>query len=75
MAKNFINAVDTARLLGISMSTLYKMTSANKIPYYRPSGKLLYFKEDEIYQWLEKGRVSSNEEIQGMVELYCRDRG
>lgn len=75
MKKNFINAVDTARILGISMSTLYKMTSANKIPYYRPSGKLLYFKEEEIYQWLEKSRVSSNEEIQGMVELYCRDRG
>lgn len=75
MAKSFINAVDTARILGISMSTLYKMTSANKIPYYRPSGKLLYFKEEEIYQWLERSRVSSNEEIQGMVELYCRDRG
>lgn len=70
--QKILNAVDTARMLGISMSTLYKMTSANKIPYYRPSGKLIYFKEEEIYQWLDKGRVSSEAEIQRAIERYCK---
>lgn len=64
---------EAARMLGISTHTMYKMTSTNKIPFYRPAG-VIYFKVSELEEWIEKSRVSSNEEIQGMVELYCKDR-
>lgn len=74
MNKTFINTAEAAKLLGISKSTLYKMTCKNKIPFYRPAGKLVYFKLEEIQEWMENARVASAREIQGEVERYCRER-
>jgi len=54
--KKYIGIRDVSRLTGISVSTLYKLTASGSIPYYKPSGKLL-FSEDEIVAWIEASRV------------------
>lgn len=48
----FLNSKQAAQLLSISMSALYKMTSKGLIPHYSPTGRLLYFKEDELVEWI-----------------------
>lgn len=70
--KNFINSTQAAKMLGIAKSTLYKMTCANKIPFYRPSGKIILFREDELSDWIMQSRVSSHDEIQRQAERYCK---
>ncbi|WP_417368676.1 helix-turn-helix domain-containing protein [Gelidibacter japonicus] len=52
------------RYCGISPSKMYKHTSANNIPYYKPEGKLIYFKREELDEWLLRNRQSTNEEMQ-----------
>lgn len=52
---------------GLSQSYLYKLTSKMDIPFYRPNGKQLYFKKDEIDTWLLRNRSKTNEEIQKEV--------
>lgn len=45
---------------------LYKLTSKNKIPYYKPRGKILYFKKSEIDAWMLNGKfknIPNNERI------------
>jgi excisionase family DNA binding protein len=51
----FIDIRQVALITGISLSSLYKLTSAGLIPYYKPTGKLL-FKKDEIIEWIESSK-------------------
>lgn len=54
----------------ISKSKMYKHTSANNIPYYKPEGKLIFFKKDELDTWLLRNRQSSNDELQREATKY-----
>lgn len=45
---------EAAMFTGLSKNTLYKLIQADKIKHYRPNGKLVYFRRDELEQWLLK---------------------
>ena len=66
--KNVLTLSDVSTLTGLSKSHLYKLTSAKQIPYYRPSGKSLYFDRKEVEDWLRRGKVESNESINEKAE-------
>lgn len=61
--KEFMTVEEIAQYLGLSKSAIYKITSKREIPHYNPGGKKLYFKRTEVNQWIESGRVASDEEI------------
>lgn len=50
--KEIMTMDDVAIYTGQSKSTIYKLTSSNQIPHYKPTGKLIYFKKSEIDTWL-----------------------
>lgn len=52
-----VYAKEACQIIGKSLSTLYRGIKATNdpIPSYK-RGKLLYFFEDELYAWIEKGR-------------------
>ena len=54
---------------GISKSTLYKFTSTKEIPHFK-RGKRLYFKKDEIDNWLTTHKISSRDEIDKLATEY-----
>lgn len=54
----FIDIKQVAEYTGISPSTIYKLTSSGQIPHYKPTGKLL-FKREEILAWIEESRIES----------------
>jgi|SRR3972149_4609526 len=59
--------------LGISLSYLYKLTSQNKIPHFKPNGKIIYFSKAELDQWIMrnpvKAEVNNTEIIAGYATL------
>ena len=55
---------EAAQYMGIARSSLYKMTSNQTIPFYRPNGKLIFFDKADILTWIRKYRVFSTEEIE-----------
>ena len=67
MEKKFVTAKDAAEMLGITMGYLYKLTHLKKIPYYSPGGKKMFFKESELNEWIERSRVSTNEELESKI--------
>lgn len=69
--KNILTFDEAAKFTGLSKSYLYKLTSANKIPFYRPSGKLLYFQREELETWLLQNRVSTSDELENKAQAYC----
>lgn len=68
--KTILNIEELARYASLSTSHLYKLTSRGDIPHYKPTGKKLYFKKDEIDEWLLRNKKNSHDEIDDMAENY-----
>ena len=48
LSKNVLSFDEASRFLNLSKSYLYKLTSGNLIPHYKPQGKMLYFEKAEL---------------------------
>lgn len=70
MIKTILTLKEVSELTGLSKSTLYKITHQNKIPFYKPNGKNIYFKRDEVEEFLTSKRVSSIDELEREASKY-----
>lgn len=75
-AKSVLTLEEVCLLTGLAKSTVYKMTANRVIPHYHAEGgKHLYFKKDEVEEWLTRNRVSSQtEDEQRAVNEYFTKR-
>lgn len=75
-AKSVLTLDEVCLLTGLAKSTVYKMTANRVIPHYHAEGgKHLYFKKDEVEEWLTRNRVSSQtEDEQRAVNEYFTKR-
>jgi excisionase family DNA binding protein len=55
MCKEMLTSEEAALYLGISQSTLYKMTHNMEIPHSKPRGKAVYFCRQELDEWMRSG--------------------
>ena len=62
VAKEVLNLEEASLFLGISKSSLYKMTHKHELPFYRPNGKLIYFEKAELLKWMRQNRNMSEAE-------------
>ena len=60
----FINLQQAADFLGITRNALYKLTSKKEIPYYKPTGKAIYFLPSDLEEWQSRGRQGSRYEME-----------
>ena len=63
MKKDIMNASEAANYLSMTKGLLYKLTSTHRIPYYKPMGKRIFFKASELDQWVNAGRVPTDQEL------------
>jgi excisionase family DNA binding protein len=73
--KEVLTSEEAARYLGISKSYLYKLTMQQKIPHYKPLGKMCYFNRSELEQWLQSNRIATEDEISQKAQNYCMKKG
>ncbi len=66
---------EAARYLDVSKSHLYKLTSANKIPHYKPQGKRVYFTTAELDTWLLRNPVKTSDKIEQEANDYLVNGG
>ena len=69
-AKDMLTMKDAVLYTGLGKSYLYVLTCKNKIPYYKPNGKNIYFKKSELNEWLQRNRVSSIDEAESVAASY-----
>jgi len=60
----------TCDYLNVSKSFLYKLTCKNRIPFYKPNGKKIYFEKGELNKWLLKNRIKTSEEIDESADKF-----
>lgn len=73
--KEVLNFNEACRYLELSSSHLYKLTSTASIPYYKPNGKKLYFKREELDAWLLRNRSETQDEIDRKAADYLINKG
>lgn len=73
--KEVLNFNEACRYLELSHSHLYKLTSSASVPYYKPNGKKLYFKREELDEWLLRNRSETQEEIDRKAADYLISKG
>ncbi|WP_368211523.1 helix-turn-helix domain-containing protein [Aeromonas sp. s10] len=61
--KEVLSAEECAELLGVSVGYVYRQTSEKRLPFYKPNGKKIYFKRDELLDWLLSHRISPDAEL------------
>ena len=69
--KEILTIEEAAEFLSVSKSYLYKQTSAQAIPHYKPTGKRCYFKRSELEEWILSGRILTKSEIAQRANAYC----
>jgi excisionase family DNA binding protein len=69
LRKPFLTIEETCLYLGISRSTLYMWNGKNKIPYYKPEGKNIFYKLEDLDAFIlnPKNRIKSHKEIESEV--------
>ena len=72
-AKEVLNLEEAAVFLGISKSSLYKMTHNQVVPFYKPNNKMVYFEKTELLKWLRQNPVASQTQISEEAQAYLRN--
>lgn len=73
-SKKVLTLGEAAQFTGLSKSYLYKLTSQQRIPHFKPTGKLVYFDREELEAWLAQNRVQTVHEIEDQAQGYCMGR-
>lgn len=68
--KDVLTLEEACSFCGISKSYMYKLTSAQQIPHFKPRDRLIYFKKSDLESWLLQNRVSTKKEIDSQATLY-----
>ena len=69
-AKEVLTLEEAALFMGISKSSLYKMTHRHELPFFRPNGKLIYFEKTELLKWMRQCRVKADSEIKEAAAVH-----
>lgn len=68
--RTFMTAKEAAEYLGFSVNSLYNKCYRKQIPHYKPSAGKLYFKKEELDEWIQSGRVATDAEIIQMANNF-----
>ena len=70
LTKNVLSFDEASTFLNLAKSYLYKLTSGNLIPHYKPQGKMLYFEKSELEAWLRQNPVKTKTQIEQEAQKY-----
>lgn len=68
---NLLSTQDAARYLGVKVSYLYKLMMRRVIAYYKPGGKICYFKQEDLDTYLNSVRVATQAELDTQAARVC----
>lgn len=74
-SKEVLTLDEAVQFTGLTKSYLYKLTSSQRIPHYKPNGKMCYFNRTELEAWLLQNRVSTIDEIESKAQAFCMKKG
>ena len=64
-----LDVKQAADFLRLKITTLYEKTSEKTIPHFKKGNKL-YFKRDELQDWVQQGKVTTADELEIQAATY-----
>lgn len=64
----YLTLEQASQFLGVTRSALYTMCCRKRVSYYKPSGRALYFLQEDLESWITSKRVKSSAEIEQETE-------
>jgi excisionase family DNA binding protein len=58
-----LGIAEAAEFTGLKSSYLYKLIHLKRIPHYKPTGGRVFFKREELEQFIFRGRSAADYEI------------
>ncbi len=72
MKKLILTTGEACTYLDLSKSSLYKMTYKKKIPFSKPNGGKMYFKKEDLDNWMLSNKSNSTDELENKVLNYLK---
>ena len=63
LKKELLTLEEAAHLTDVSKSTIYKWVSSRKLSHYKPSGKLVFIKREDLYEFITRNKYSNRNEL------------
>ncbi|MEH6764110.1 MAG: helix-turn-helix domain-containing protein [Aequorivita antarctica] len=73
--KEILSFPEALAYLDVSKSFLYKLTSSNNITFFKPSGKLIYFKKSDLDKWILRNESPALESLEEGLNDYILKNG
>lgn len=70
-AKEMLTINDVHLLTGMSKAHIYRLTCTRAIPHYKPNGKQIFFKRQDVETWMQQNRVDSVADAEAIAARYC----
>ncbi|MEK6478146.1 helix-turn-helix domain-containing protein [Catalinimonas sp. 4WD22] len=68
--KDILSAEEGANYLGVKLSHFYKMTMDKKFPHFKPGGKLIYVKKEDLHKYMLQNEIKSQAQIESEAATY-----
>lgn len=62
-----LSAREAAEYMDVKLRTVYVWARTQQLPYYKPAGKLIYFKREDLDRFLMHNRIMSRSEAEAFV--------
>lgn len=72
--EQFLNIQEAAKLLHLTVPTIYSKHSKGELPNVCKRGKRLYFSRQSLIEYIKKGRKKSYAEIEQEAEAYLSNK-
>ncbi len=66
--KEYLNVQEASKFLHLSVSSIYKLTYADKIKYSKPNGKIILFRRTDLVEFIESGFSTTQEEYYKLAD-------
>ena len=73
--KALLSFKEALAYLDVSKSFLYKLTSSNSITFFKPSGKLIYFKKLDLDKWILQNEHIREDALNDGLNNYILNNG
>lgn len=70
--KDTLNLKEAARYLDISTGHLYKLVEGRFIAHFKPRGKKIYFRKDDLDEWLQRNRIETVTTMEASANLLLK---
>lgn len=74
-SKPLISFDEATLYMDCSKSFLYKLTAQKVLPYFKPSGKCIYFQREDIENWIKSNRVATEQELTDKAQHLASKKG